>query len=129
MKLEHVAINVPDPAAMARWWGEHLGMRTVLASQDSPYIHFIADEAGSMLELYNNPAAPMPDYASMNPFNLHIAFSSADIEADRQRLIAAGATPVGEITTTPAGDKLAFLRDPWQVPFQFVQRKKPLLGE
>ena len=50
-----------------------------------------------------------------------------DIHADRARLIAAGATPVGEVTTTPAGDQLAFLRDPWNLPFQFVQRKKPLI--
>jgi glyoxylase I family protein len=127
MKLEHVAINVPEPAAMAAWWSEHLGMRIVLSSDASPFMHFIADEAGSMLELYNNPAAPMPDYESTNPFNLHIAFASSDIEADRQRLEAAGATLISEVTTTPAGDKLTFLRDPWHVPFQFVQRQKPLV--
>jgi glyoxylase I family protein len=127
MKLEHVAINVPDPAALARWWGEHLGMRTVLASDTSPFMHFIADEAGSMLELYNNPAAPVPDYANVHHINLHIAFATSDIHADRQRMLDAGATAIGEVTTTPAGDQLAFLRDPWQVPFQFVQRRKPLV--
>jgi glyoxylase I family protein len=127
MKLEHVAINVPEPAKMAAWWSEHLGMRIVLASDASPFMHFIADEAGSMLELYNNPAAPMPDYETINPFNLHIAFTSSDIDADCQRLEAAGATRVTDVTSTPAGDKLVFLRDPWQVPFQFVQRQKPLI--
>lgn len=127
MKLEHVAINVPEPAKMSAWWSENLGMRIVLASDVSPFMHFIADEAGSMMELYNNPTAPMPDYENTNPFNLHIAFSSSDIEADCARLEAAGATRVTEVTTTPAGDKLVFLRDPWQVPFQFVQRLKPLV--
>jgi glyoxylase I family protein len=127
MKLEHVAINVPDPAAQAEWFVQHLGMRMVVAGTTPPYMHFVVDEAGSMLELYNNSAAPMPDYANMNPFNLHIAFASDNIEADRERLLAAGATAAGEITTSAAGDKLCFLRTPWYVPFQFVQRQKPLI--
>lgn len=128
MKLEHVALNVEDPKAMAEWWAENLGMKVVLANDESPFIHFVVDSAGvSMLELYNNPAAEKTDYAAMSSFSLHIAFSSSDIEADRADLIARGATAEGEISTTPAGDKLAFLRDPWNVPFQFVQRLKPLI--
>ena len=127
MNLEHVAINVPDPVAMAQWWGKHLGMRTILSSDQPPHMHFIYDDSGSMLELYCNTAAPMPDYANIHTANLHIAFSSQAIEADRARVLAAGATAVGEISTTPAGDKLCFLRDPWHVPFQFVQRSKPLV--
>jgi len=126
MNLEHVAINVPEPAAMSKWYAENLGMRIVMESNESPYMHFISDDAGSMLELYNNPAAPMPDYPNMNAFNFHIAFASDNIEADRDRLVAAGAT-AGEITSTPRGDKLLFLRDPWQIPFQFVQRSAPLV--
>lgn len=129
MKLEHVAINIPEPAAAAQWWSENLGMRIVMSQKESPYMHFIVDsDNASMMEFYNNPVAPLPDYASMNPFNLHIAFSSSDIAGDRARLIEAGATAVNEITPTAAGDQLCFLRDPWQVPFQLVQRKKPMLG-
>ncbi len=127
MKLEHVAINVPDAAALAQWLVDHLGMRIVLANPAPPYMHFVADAAGSMLELYSNPAVEIPDYANIHPTNLHLAFTSSNIEADRERMLAAGATTVTDITVTPAGDKLLFLRTPWQVPFQFVQRKKPLI--
>ena len=127
MKLEHVAINVKEPAQLAAWLVENLGMRIVIASAAAPYMHFVADESGSMIELYNNPAAPLPDYSKIDPFNLHFAFASHEIDADRQRLIDAGASAVGEITLTPGGDKLAFLRTPWQEPFQLVQRKSPLL--
>ena len=127
MKLEHIAINVPDPAGTARWLVESLGLRIVVHNTTSPFMHFVADESGTMIELYNNPAAAMPDYANLNSFNLHFAFASADIEADRARLIAAGATMVAESTITPAGDKLVFLRDPWNVPLQLVQRVKPLV--
>ncbi len=127
MKLEHVAINVSEPAQLAQWLVDNLGMRIVMAATASPYMHFVADEAGSMIELYNNPAAPLPDYSEMNPFNLHFAFASDDIEADCKRLVAAGASTVGDVTVTPADDKLAFLRTPWNEPFQLVQRKKPLI--
>jgi glyoxylase I family protein len=127
MKLEHVAINVPDAQEFVKFFVDNLGMRVVLSNNTSPFMHFIADEAGSMLEIYSNPAAPMPDYANIHPINLHLAFSSSDIEADRARLLAAGAEAVGEITVTPAGDKLAFFRGPQSVPFQLVQRKKPLI--
>ena len=127
MKLEHVAINVPDPAGQAEWFVQHLGMRIVMASTASPFMHFVADDVGTMIELYNNTSAPMPDYANINPFNLHFAFLSTAIEQDRARVLAAGATPVGEITTNAVGDKLCFLRTPWHVPFQFVQRAKPLV--
>jgi len=44
------------------------------------------------------------------------------MESERERLIQAGATPDGEINNTPSGDKLCFLRDPWQVTVQLVQR-------
>ncbi len=127
MKLEHVAINVHEPAAMAKWFADNLGMRIVVAQDVSPYMHFVADDSGSMMEIYNNPAAPIPDYENMNPYNLHFAFLSTDVEADRGRLIAAGAIGIGDVSTSAAGDKLAFLRNPWHVPFQLVQRKKPLI--
>jgi len=128
MNLEHVAINVPEPAKTAQWWAENLGMEIVLASDTSPYMHFVADSPRqSMMEFYNNPSAPMPDYSQINPFNLHIAFTATNIEADRQKLLDAGATSVGDITTNPDGTRLAFLRDPWNVPFQLVQRPKPLI--
>jgi glyoxylase I family protein len=127
MKLEHVAINVPDAQAFVKFFADNLGMRVVMSNTTSPFMHFIADEDGSMLEIYSNPAAPMPDYTAIHPLNLHLAFSSSDIEADRARLLAAGAEAFGEISTTPAGDKLAFFRGPQSVPFQLVQRQKPLI--
>ena len=127
MKLEHVAINVPDAVAFVKFFVDNLGMRAVLSNTTSPFMHFIADEDGSMLEIYSNPAVSIPDYTAIHPTNLHLAFSSKDIEGDRARLLAAGAEAFGEITVTPAGDKLAFFRGPQSVPFQLVQRIKPLV--
>jgi catechol 2,3-dioxygenase-like lactoylglutathione lyase family enzyme len=127
MKLEHVAINVPDAAAFVQFFVDNLGMRVVLSNPAPPFMNFIADADGSMLEIYSNTTVPMPDYANIHPTNLHLAFKSDDIENDRARLLAAGAEAFGEITTTPAGDKLAFFRGPQSVPFQLVQRQKPMI--
>ena len=127
MKLEHIAMNIPDPINAAAWYEKNLGMN-VIRKVDSPgNIHFIADENGrTVLEFYNDAKADSVDYWSMNPFTLHLAFLAEDVEAKAQELIAAGAKPEGDMNVTPAGDKLLFVRDPWGVTLQLVQRKVAL---
>ncbi len=128
MRIEHLAINVEQPTKMVNWYIEHLGMKVVRANNDANETHFIVDEAGQVvLEVYNNPLSPMPDYRGMNPLMFHIAFAVDDIEAARDQMTAAGAVPEGDINPTPAGDKLCFLRDPWGVPLQLARRAKPLM--
>jgi catechol 2,3-dioxygenase-like lactoylglutathione lyase family enzyme len=128
VRLEHVAINVEDPAGMAKWYGQNLGMKVVRKGTPPVNMHFISDAGGNMmLEIYNNPPDAVPDYTSMDPLLLHIAFMVDDVKGIREKLITAGATPVGEVTITPAGDELAMLRDPWGVAIQFVKRAKPML--
>ena len=127
MKLEHVAINVDAPKEMAAWWAEHMGLSVVLDLPDPPMMTFVSDGGGSMVELYNNTNAPIPDYNTIDPFTLHFAFTTEDIAADRDRLIAAGATADGEIAPpSPRGDVLCFVRDPWGVTIQLIQRSQPL---
>jgi catechol 2,3-dioxygenase-like lactoylglutathione lyase family enzyme len=128
MKIEHFAINVEKPTEMVNWYVEHLGMKIVRAHHDTNETHFIVDDAGVVVvEVYNNLASPMPDYRGMNPLMFHIAFSVDDMQSEIDRLVAAGAVQEIEINTTPAGDKLVFLRDPWGVPLQLAQRATPLL--
>ena len=128
IRLEHVAINVEDPVSMAKWYCQNLRMKVVRKGPSPVNMHFISDAGGNMmLEIYNNPPDAVPDYASMDPLLLHIAFMADDVKGIREKLIAAGATPVGEITVTSSGDELAMLRDPWGVAIQFVKRAKPML--
>ena len=123
VKIEHVAYQVQDPPAFARWYAEHLGMTIKRVQPDPPYGHFLADDGDAvMLEVYNNPKVPVPDYPNIDPFLMHVAFRVDEMAGTRQQLIAAGATAVGEVQTTPAGDQLAMLRDPWGLPVQLVQR-------
>lgn len=128
MKLEHTAYNIKDPINWSAWYVTHLRMRVIRNSVLPPQTHFLADEAGtSVIEVYHNTLAPVPDYAAMHPLSFHLAFEVDDLDASYQRLLEGGATAEGEITTTPAGDGLAFLRDPWGLCLQLVKRHTTLL--
>lgn len=129
MRIEHIAINVDDPVAMAKWYCENLGMKIVRRGPAPVNAHFICDsQENVMLEIYLNPPDLVPDYASMNPLVFHIAFMVDDVAGFCRNLVAAGAEIVEDVTTTPQGDEFAILRDPWGVPIQFVRRAKPMLS-
>jgi catechol 2,3-dioxygenase-like lactoylglutathione lyase family enzyme len=129
IRLEHVAINVEDPVEMAKWYCENLGMKIIRKGQPPVNMHFMSDDGGNMmLEIYNNPPDAVPNYRSMDPLSLHIAFMVDDVEKTRRRLVAAGATIATDITVTDSGDKLVMLRDPWGVPIQFLKRAEPMLS-
>jgi glyoxylase I family protein len=129
IRLEHVALNVADPVKMAQWYVDNLGMKITREGPAPINMRFLADAGGNMmLELYHNPPDAVPDYASMDPLILHVAFLVDDVEAIRSKLLAAGATPTDEITTTPAGDKITILRDPWGLAIQFIHRANPMLS-
>ena len=128
MKIEHAAWNVEKPVEVAKWYVENLGMKIVKGSDEPPQAHFIADGSGAvMLEIYNNPAVKTPDYASMDPLLLHLAFVCDDVKGTAAALVAAGAEMVGDLTVTPAGDELAMLRDPWGFAIQLARRAEPMI--
>jgi glyoxylase I family protein len=129
IRLEHVAINVENPAGMAKWYCENLGMKIVRQGPAPVNMRFISDAGGNMmLELYHNPPDTVPDYASMDPLMLHIAFMVDDVKGTCRKLVAAGATIASEVTVTDSGDELAMLRDPWGVSIQFLKRANPMLS-
>jgi|SRR4029453_10680322 catechol 2,3-dioxygenase-like lactoylglutathione lyase family enzyme len=128
MNIEHVALQVPDPAAMADWYVNHLGCSIKRSTGEPSFIRFLMDGSGdAMMELYRNPRVAVPDYQSMDPMLVHIAFVSPDPERDRDRLVAAGASVADDYTKTPAGDELVMLRDPWGIALQLVKRANPML--
>lgn len=128
MRIEHIAFQVEFPQLVAAWYRDHMGMTIKRASDQGPQMHFLAcDNDHVMFEFYYNPIASLPDYASMHPLLLHTAWVSNDPVKDRARLIAAGATAVDDVVTTPTGDQLAMLRDPWGLALQLVKRAQPML--
>lgn len=128
MKLEHVALQVADPVGLSRWYVDQLGLTVKRAQTASPFGHFLADDGDAvMLEFYNNPKVPVPDYRAIDPLLFHIAFQTDDVEGTRRRLIAAGATPEGDVQISAGGDTLAMLRDPWGLPIQLARRATPMI--
>ena len=128
MRIEHTAFNVTEPQRMAAWYAEHLGFTIERAVDEPPYMHFLADETGGvMIEIYHNTACEVPDYARQDPLLVHLALVSHDIAADVERLTAAGASIADAPRTTPAGDTLCMLRDPWGFPVQLCERAEPMV--
>jgi uncharacterized glyoxalase superfamily protein PhnB len=128
VKIEHFALQVPEPVAMAEWYVKHLGFSITRSGGEASHARFIKDASGSvMVEIYRNPAASIPDYNSADPLLMHLAYISASPAADRDRLVQAGAAVVDDLMTTSAGDEIVMLRDPWGVPIQLVKRSKPML--
>jgi len=127
VKLEHVALNVSDPAAMAAWYCKHLGLEIVRSLPNPPHTHFLRDSDGSMMiEIYWNPPDQVPEYGKMHPLLLHLAFVSEDPEKDKAKLLGAGATCVQDETLAD-GSRLVMLRDPWGLSIQLCKRANPML--
>jgi catechol 2,3-dioxygenase-like lactoylglutathione lyase family enzyme len=125
VKLEHTAIQVEDPNAMADWYCQHFYMRVRAKQEQSPFTHFLEDSAGDVLiEFYHNEAHPVPDYPTMEPLFLHFAFVSEAPREDAERLKAAGATYLEEVDR-PDGTLLIMMRDPWGLPIQLCRRATP----
>lgn len=129
MKIEHVAFNVEDPVAMGKWYVDHLGLKVKRRTVEPPFGHFLTDDSGAvMIEIYKNPSAAIPDYHNIQPFTLHLALTSTDVDADIKRLTEAGATLIGDVQSVPQGDTVAMLRDPWGFCIQLVKRASPMIS-
>ncbi|MEX0844615.1 MAG: VOC family protein [Balneolaceae bacterium] len=129
MKIEHFAINVKEPLAMAEWYEKNIGLNIVKQSKEAPFMTFMADDSGRvMIEIYNNPPDNVPDYKNMNPLLVHIAYVSEDPTDDKNRLVEAGATVISD-EHLDDGSHLVMLRDPWGVCIQLCKRGTPMLAE
>jgi catechol 2,3-dioxygenase-like lactoylglutathione lyase family enzyme len=126
--VEHVAWQVNDPPAVADWYVKNLGFRIVRKNENDPAkTHFIADASGKcIVEIYNNPAASVLDYRKMHFLQLHLAFAVNDPVETRDQLIKAGCTIAEDVRTTPAGDQLCMMRDPFGFAIQLCKRARPM---
>lgn len=108
-RMHHVAYRCKDAEQTVRWYGEHLGMRFVLAIAEDrvpsthapdPYMHVFLDAGGgNILAFFELPtAAPMGRDEATPEWVQHIAFqvdSVATLEQTKARLEAAGIPVVG----------------------------------
>jgi catechol 2,3-dioxygenase-like lactoylglutathione lyase family enzyme len=127
LEIEHFALNVPDPVAMARWYAENCGMRIARSMAVPPFTHFLVDAADEVaIEIYKNPAGTIPDYAGIHPLQFHFAMTSEDPASDAEALVQAGARIVEQVRPED-GSYLIMLRDPWDIPIQLCRRAEPFV--
>ncbi len=127
-RFEHIAVNVPEPKAMAQWYAANLGFRIVRESATPSYSAFIADSAGHMMfEIYHKADQPLLKADTIHHMSMHFAFVDDSILMVKDRLLKTGASIAEDIKTSASGDQVFTLRDPWGFSIQFVQRVKPLL--
>ena len=128
MKIEHFAYQVEHAGESADWYCANLGF-SIKRSSDAPVpVRFLADETGQvMIEIYNNPTVTTPDYGSMDPLLLHMAFVCDKVPETVEKLVAAGATLVSGPEVTGMGDELAMLRDPWGLAIQLCNRADSMI--
>ena len=94
MKIEHIAVIVKDPVAVAQWYSQNLGLRIVRSGGAPTFTTFLADEGNHvMIEMYTNPSVPVPDYGSMDPLILHLAFVSHDMQGRPCAIAGRGCHP------------------------------------
>ncbi|WP_339755709.1 VOC family protein [Algoriphagus aquimarinus] len=127
MKFEHFALNVSDAPAAAIWYEEHLGLKVVKKMTESPFMTFLADDSGKvMIEIYSNPKGETLDFAALHPLAVHLALVSEDPNADRDRLVNAGAKVISD-DILPDGSHLVMVKDPWGLALQLCKRAVPMI--
>ena len=128
MKIEHFALNVEDPMRMAAWYETYLGLRVIRQMLEAPFTTFLADDSGRvMIEIYAVSGMEVPRYREMNPLLVHLAFVSPNPEADKNRLLKAGASLETD-QHLEDGSHLVMLRDPWGLAVQLCKRGLPMLA-
>lgn len=121
----HIGLNVTDVKAVADWYKANLGLTAARWVGDS--VVFLADPTGRVIiEFYTNPAEPVLDYKSTHFLTFHLAFLADDPDEISAKLQAVGATVAEEAKTTPAGDRMVMLRDPFGICIQFLRRSEPM---
>lgn len=128
MKIEHFAFQVEETLAVTNWYCKNFGF-TVKRGGDNPFpVRFLADETGQvMIEIYSNPSVETPNYKAMDPLLLHMAFVCKEIPATISKLVSDGASVVSGPDTSPNGDQLAMLRDPWGLAIQLCHRSTAMV--
>ncbi|MFE1321862.1 VOC family protein [Kitasatospora phosalacinea] len=107
-----VTFDCPDPAELARFYGEALDLPTLYSGEDfvllgregAPGLGF------SRIADYRRPTWPDPAQEK----RAHLEFGVADLEAATARMLELGATEPG---TQPSPDRWRVLLDPSGHPF------------
>ena len=126
--INHVHIRSADPHASAAWYEEHFGAKVLGAREVMPGTITVSMDAGGpvRLNISSKPEGTPDDRATaeLNRLGLeHFGFDVDDIDADMERLEAAGVRVVLPITEVAGGTRLSYIEGPDDVLIELVQRR------
>jgi catechol 2,3-dioxygenase-like lactoylglutathione lyase family enzyme len=117
--MHHVVIDCPDPAALASFYSELLGLPVTFRSDDWVVISKDDTTSGVAFQLARNhepPDWPNPD----RPQQFHLDVMVDDIVTAEPRVIALGARPLAggdHVYADPAGHPFCLIARPaWAPP-------------
>lgn len=121
--LDHVAVITTDVERAAAFYTGLLGFRETarLETSHSGTIIFVGLN-GAQVELFGNGEPRPPEEAPRRVGYAHITLLVDDVDAEHDRLKAAGVEFYMEPTTVESGLRLAFFRDPDGNPIELLQR-------
>ena len=127
MVFEHFALNVKNPIDFVEWYISNCEMKIAKSIKVAPFTHFLTDSSGrTVIEVYSNPSAKIPDYNSLHPLEFHFAFKVNDVNEMKEKLVSAGAKLLEDVTSDD-GSHFVMLRDPFGIPLQLCKRTTPLI--
>ncbi|MFT4228904.1 MAG: VOC family protein [Microbacterium sp.] len=136
MHLDHVGLSVADLDAQAQWYSRALGLELRepggIPAVGLRVVFLVHPEHGWAIELLHRPGSHHPPPARSAPEHVltqgygHICLRVDDVDAQYDRLISAGASPVMPPGQSPAsGVRMAFVADPEGNLVEMLDRPGP----
>jgi len=117
-RLHHVAIDCPDPDALAGFYSDLLGLPVTYRSAD--WVVVSADETTSGLAFQRAPDHKRPTWPSPSvPQQMHLDIMVEDPQAAGERVLALGAAKLAgdNVYADPAGHPFCLIPRPrWAPP-------------
>jgi catechol 2,3-dioxygenase-like lactoylglutathione lyase family enzyme len=114
--LDHIHLNVPDPAKAVEWYQKNFGGAPMTEAPDRL---MLGDTR--LIFLRNDKGQPSTGSAID-----HLGFSFADLDAKMKELEAAGVKVVTPVRDVAGLFKLGFVEDPWGTRIEVVQDTEKL---
>ena len=123
-RLHHVILDCPDPAALAAFYSELLGLPVTHRSDD--WVVVAANETTSGLAFQLAPGHRPPSWPDPSvPQQVHLDIMVEDVTASGPLVVALGAVKLDgeDVYADPAGHPFCLIRRPgWAPPIQSALR-------
>ena len=125
--VDHAAIAATDPASLARWYCDALGLRILFRNDQEPATYLVGGDSGGMIEIMPDNGDLRQERRFYAPGISHLALSVSDFDATMAALAAAG-VDLAEHLAAAGGGRIANFHDPEGNAIQIITRTRDLRG-